>query len=307
MHWEKHGLLYSPPGTSEWAKHSCLQPTPWVRPDGTIRIFAGFRDNEGTGRIGYIDVSGKNPSHVLGVSQQPVLDIGRPGMFDDNGVVPCAVVRRGKSLFLYYAGYHLGTRVRFTAFSGLAISRDGGDSFVRYSQTPILKKTRDESLFRAIHSILFDRQKKVWRVWYGAGNTFIKGKTKTLPVYNIRYMESPDGIHFPDKGKVVIQTKPEEYRVGRPYVIRTRRGYAMYFGYSTRSIPYRLTYAVSADGLRWKRNDNALNLTYKKGDFDSTMSCYPAVVTVAGSTYLFYNGNTYGKMGIGYAEARTVI
>lgn len=299
MKWVKKGLIYGPNGSSPWAKHTALQPTPWVRPDGTIRIFAGFRDNSGVSRVGYIDVSGTNPAKVLKVSPKPVLDIGTPGTFDDNGVVPCAVVRRSNKLFLYYAGYQLTLHVRFLALAGLAISHDQGNSFTRYSNVPILERTEREYLFRAVHSIIFDKGK--WRVWYGGGNHFIRGKNKTLPIYDIRYMESKDGIHFPTEGKTVVPTRRTEYRVGRPYVRKTHSGYEMYFGYSTKSIPYRLTYATSHDGIRWKRNDAALKLEYGKNDFDSTMSAYPAVVTVSGNTYLFYNGNDYGKMGIGYA------
>lgn len=288
--WVKKGLIYRRPA---------LQPTPLVRPDCTIRIFAGFRDRSGVSRIGYIDVSGKNPAQVLAVSKKPILDVGAPGAFDDNGVVPCAIVVRDKKYYLYYAGYQRGQHVRFLAFSGLAVSRDSGNSFTRYANVPILERTHDEYLFRAIHSIMYEKGK--WRVWYGAGNHFVRGKNKTLPVYDIRYMESPDGIHFPKTGKTVIGVQKNEYRVGRPYVIKKNQRYEMFFGYSTKKIPYRLTYAASGDGIHWRRDDSAFGLTYAKGDFDSTMSAYPAVVTVGGNTYLFYNGNEYGKMGIGYA------
>jgi hypothetical protein len=292
MKWVKKGLIY---------RKSALQPTPWVRPNGTIRIFAGFRDNKGVSRIGYIDVSDINPARILTVSKKPVLDVGAPGTFDDNGVVPCAVVPRGKKLFLYYAGYQRSYNVRFMAYSGLAMSDNNGASFVRYTTVPILERSPQELLFRAIHTILYDSKKRVWRVWYGAGSHYIQGKKKTLPVYEIYYMESKDGIHFPDRGQTVLRLKPHEYRHGRPYVVINKNGYRMYFCYSTKQIPYRLTSATSRDGIHWLRDDSELNLTYARKDFDSTMSAYPAVVSVRGNTYLFYNGNDYGKMGIGYA------
>ncbi len=300
MRWIKKGLIYSPDGTSDWANNSALQPTPWVKSDGNIRIFVGFRDKSGVSRTGYIDVSGSDPSKILSVSKKPLLDVGKPGTFDDNGVVPCAVIKRGGKLFLYYAGYQVGIHVRFLAFSGLAVSQDGGASFKRYSNVPILERTNDEYLFRAIHSVIYEKGK--WRAWYGAGNRFIQGKHKTLPVYDIRYMESSDGIHFPAKGISCLKLGPHEYRVGRPYVVKRNSNYEMYFGFATKKIPYRLTFASSKDGIHWKRDDHALGLTYGKNDFDSKMSCYPAVITVKDNTYLFYNGNDYGKMGVGYAQ-----
>src|SRR5437870_808893 len=106
MQWEKKGLIYGPSGQSSWAKHSALQPTPLVRDEaGFIRVFAGMRDNEGVSRVGFVDVSGEDPSKVLRVSQVPVLDTGVPGAFDDNGVVPTSIIERDGRLYLFYAGY----------------------------------------------------------------------------------------------------------------------------------------------------------------------------------------------------------
>src|SRR5215475_4169224 len=103
--WTKRGLIWCPDGSLPWARHSFLQPTPMEYGDSTIRIYGGLRDDKGVSRVGYIDVAADDPSRVLKVCDCPVLDIGEPGMFDENGVVPCAVVRREEGLFLYYAGY----------------------------------------------------------------------------------------------------------------------------------------------------------------------------------------------------------
>ena len=171
MKWEKRGLIYGPTGDVQWARNSALQPTPYLRPNQeTIRVFAGFRDADGVSRVGFVDVSAENPAEILRVSKQPALDVGVPGAFDENGVVPCAVVEREGRLFLFYAGYQLGIRVKFFVFSGLAISEDGGESFRRYSQVPVCDRTDHDLFFRVIHTIMFDEGK--WKAWYGAGNDF---------------------------------------------------------------------------------------------------------------------------------------
>ena len=53
-------------------------------------------------RIGYVDVCSSNPAKVVGISEKPVLDLGRLGTFDDNGIMPCEVYRDEKRVFLYY-------------------------------------------------------------------------------------------------------------------------------------------------------------------------------------------------------------
>jgi len=298
MQWEKKGIVFNPQGKLDWANHSALQPTPIVLED-RIRIFCGFRDENGISRVGWVDLDKNDPTIVIDFSNQPALDVGLPGSFDDNGVVPTAIVKRKEGLFLYYAGYQIVEKVRFIAFLGLGISTDNGRTFRRYSNVPVMDRTDKEFLFRVVHSIIYDEGK--WKAWYGGGSYFIQGEKKTLPVYDIRYLESADGIHFPKEGNIVIKNSGDEYRVGRPYVVKNANGYEMFFGASSPTKVFRLGYATSKDGINWNRNDEALGIEYDQQGFDSEMSSYPSVVDLNDKRYLFYNGNNYGYHGFGLA------
>jgi predicted GH43/DUF377 family glycosyl hydrolase len=300
MRWEKRGLIYGPTGKSPWARNSALQPTPYLNKDEqSIRVFAGFRDDEGISRVGFVDVAADDPSRVLKVSEQPALDVGVPGSFDENGVVPCAVIERDDKLFLFYAGYQLGRKVKFFVFSGLAISEDGGESFQRYSQVPVCDRTDDEVFFRVIHTIMFDEGK--WKTWYGGGSEFDVEDGHQYPRYNIRYAESPDGIHLSREFQVCVDMNAGEYRVGRPYVIKRDGIYCMFYGAGTKEEGYRLAYAESPDGRQWTRKDSEVGIDVSESGWDSRMQAYPAVVTTKTQTYLFYNGNDYGREGFGHA------
>lgn len=300
MKWRKMGRIYAPDGRQEWATNSALQPTPYLVDDDRIRVYVGFRDTLGVSRVGFVDVEADDPAHILRVSEKPVLDIGVPGAFDDNGVVPCAAVARDGKIFLYYAGYQLATKIRFTVFGGLAISEDGGESFVRHSQVPVLDRVDGELFFRVAHSVL--PGKDGWRIWYGGGSNWVMGSGKQLPVYDVRYLESPDGITFPHPGIACITfADAEEYRIGRPYVTLDGQLYRMFYGMATKSEGYRLGYAESGDGKNWMRKDGEVGITVSQEGWDSTMIAYPAVVKYADKTYLFYNGNDMGATGFGYA------
>jgi predicted GH43/DUF377 family glycosyl hydrolase len=277
-----------------------LQPTPILVDKEVIRVFCGFRDQAGVSRIGYVDLSAREPTRVIAYSRDPVLDIGLPGAFDDNGVVPSAVVASEDDLRLYYAGYQLHTKVRFTVFGGLALSRDSGKTFARFSCVPVMDRTDNEMLFRVPHTVLRDEQG--WRIWYGGGSQFEQGAAKTLPVYDIRHTWSADGLSFPQMGQTVIRARPGEYRVGRPFVIREKGKFRMYFGASTEQDPYKLAYAESDDGLRWVRQDAKLGLELSEGGFDSKMMAYPAIIEAHGRRLMLYNGDAYGEAGFGMAE-----
>jgi len=299
MKWEKQGLIYAPDGSSLWARHSSLQPTPLFLTPEIIRVYVGLRDEQGISRVGFVDVEAATPSNVLKVSERPALDIGSPGTFDENGVVPCAIVQHENELRLYYAGYQLGSKVKFFVFGGLAISHDGGESFHRYRQVPVLERSDDELFFRVAHSVMFDGGR--WRIWYGAGSEWT-GPSNMLPVYDVRYIESADGITFGPSGSVCIPLgEDEEYRIGRPYVIKQGDRYLMFYGAATKKAGYRLGYAESADGNLWKRKDSEIGITTSRDGWDSLTIAYPSVVTYQDRTYLFYNGNNMGATGFGYA------
>jgi Beta-fructosidases (levanase/invertase) len=299
MQWTKKGLIYGATGEEWWMNNSALQPTPIVIGD-IIRVFAGFRDCNGVGRIGYVDVEAKNPSNIISVKDKPCLDIGEKGCFDDNGVVPCAITKVGNLLYLFYAGYNIGYHVRMTIFSGLAISDDNGETFKRYSKVPIMERTENETLFRVIHTAL--KEENEWKMYYGAGNKFIQGQKKTLPVYEIEMISAIDFEGLRKEGTILLHNEGEEYRIGRPYVVKDGNLYRMFFCKGTESITYRLAYAESNDGINWIRKDNKLNLDLSVSGWDSEMMAYPSFIRYGEKAYLFYNGNNYGYEGFGYAE-----
>jgi predicted GH43/DUF377 family glycosyl hydrolase len=302
MNWEKKGLIYCPGPMDGWRSSYASIPTPYQPNDEIIRIYCAFRAGDNVSRIGYVDVCAQNPSQVLSVSPQPVLDIGAPGMFDDNGVLPSSIVDCKGRLYLYYSGFQLGTDVPYTIFSGLAVSDDNGDSFQRIQQTPVVGRNEEDIFFRAAPHVMYEDG--IWKMWYIGGNSWTLHKGKPLPVYSIKYMESPDGICWDANGHICMSPQgDDEHGFGRPFVIREENRYGMYYSIRTFSKGYRLGYAQSPNGISWVRDDAQINLDISPGQWDSETLCYSALMRREDKYYLFYNGNHYGQTGFGYAEA----
>jgi sucrose-6-phosphate hydrolase SacC (GH32 family) len=299
MKWESKGIIFEP-SVFKWSEHTCLQPTPLSLGD-RIRVFVGSRDKDGISRIGYVDLCKNDLTQVIGFSEKPILDVGSDGCFDESGVVPSAVVEKDGLVYLFYAGYQLGHKVRFSVLGGVAVSRDGGCTFKRLQNTPVFERNDKETIFRVPHSVVFENGK--WKAWYGGGSKFIQGENKTLPVYDIRYTESDDISSFKEQGKVILTTKDDEYRLGRPYLfIKSKSEYYLFYGFSTESTPYNLGYAFSSDLNNWKRLDDTFKLERSDSGWDSEMVAYPSVLEVNNKVFMFYNGNDYGKSGFGLAE-----
>jgi len=302
MKWKKKGLIYIPPLDGSWKDNSALTPTAFLLNENIIRVYSSFRDEEGVGRIGYVDVDARNPSNILKVSDNPVLDIGSDGMFDDNGVILGDVIRVGVEIYLYYVGFQLVKKAKFLAYSGLAISNDNGETFQRYKKTPILERNEEGLYIRAIHSVIYEDNK--FKIWYATGNGWENINSSYFPQYDVNYIESTDGLNFKESGIKCIENDKLnfEYRIGRPRVYKKNNRYLMNFTYGTTDGRYLAGQATSSDGVNWKRDDNEIGIGLSNDGWDSVHLSYPSIVMAKNKTYMFYNGNNMGKGGFGYAE-----
>lgn len=301
MRWEKKGLIYCPNREQEWEFDTFTTPHAMLIKPGVIRIWGGVRDANGVSRIKYIDVDEKNPKKILYISEKPSLDIGNKGCFDDNGVILGDIVPVGNKLYMYYVGFQLTTKVKFQAFSGVAISEDGGESFERYSEVPILDRTDTGRFGRCIHTVI--KEDDLYKCYYAVINDWKEINGIMYPVYNIWYTTSEDGIHFSQADTCLcVDVHGDEYRIGRPKVYKTDSGYEMFYTRDLITKEYLAGYAVSEDGIHWDRKDELLNLEKSNEGWDSQMACYPVKIVTETDTWLFYNGNGMGKTGVGFAK-----
>lgn len=300
MRWSKLGRVYVPDGSQAWAQHYAFPPTPYPLDADLLRLYVCFCDRDTVGRVGYVDVRADDPREVVRVSQRPVLDIGEPGTFDENGVLPTCVLPVADQLYLYYVGYQLGAKVKYFQFQGLAVSSDGGESFERASRVPVLERSDTELLNRTSAFVMpVDGR---FRIWYVGGSEWTTVDEKPLPVYNMRTLDSDDGINWGAEGQVCIDFEDDdEHAFGRPWVIELGGTFHMFYSVRTRSKDYRLGLARSEDLVNWKRCDGEVGIDVSDEGWDSEMIAYASVVRRDDDVFMFYNGNERGRTGFGCA------
>ena len=302
MKWEKLGVVFDCKHLPSWSSNSALTPTPFLINEETIRVYCSFRDDVGVGQIGYIDLSASNPKQIIKVGDELCLSRGKNGRFDDNGLILGDVIRDSDGMLrMYYVGFQKAERVKFLAFSGVAFSQDGLH-FERYSEAPILDRCHKAHSIRAIHSVIFEDG--IYKIWYAAGDDWQVINGTHYPKYNIWYTESPDGLSFKDEHFLCVDVVGNEYRIGRPSVVKTEHGYLMFYTKgNVDGKDYFPGVAYSSDGINWTRRDEMLGLALgEAGDFDSIHLCYPRLIKAKNNRYVFYNGNYMGHHGFGVAR-----
>jgi hypothetical protein len=304
--WHKRGLLIAAPTPQTWAYSHAALPVADELDDGQIDVYYSPRDEACRAHIAVARVQTSENDDALTVAAHepdPILSPGALGAFDDSGVTMSCLVHTDSGTFLYYTGWTLGVSVPFYFYVGLAIRRPGESAFERVSRAPILERDAVDPYLTASPWVL--REKGTWRMWYVSCVDWKVVDGEASHRYHIRYAESDDGVAWRRDGRVSVDfADGSEYAMGRPCVVRDGDRYRMWF--AARGKEYRLAYAESLDGVDWIRNDELVGLDPSPESWDAEMLAYPSILDHGGRRYLLYNGNGYGRTGVGYAVAETV-
>ncbi|MCD6463506.1 MAG: hypothetical protein J7L52_07470 [Thermotogae bacterium] len=302
MKWKKRGLIFP---TGIVATYASL-PTVLKMQGNVFRVFYASRDRNNISSIYHFEVTIENGRcEILKHSKGPVLTAGRLATFDEHGVTPSMAIYVDGKIYLYYTGWQRWNSVPFNFAIGLAISEDGG-TFKRYREVPIIDRNEYSPFLIASPFVICESG--IFRMWYVGGVKWesygSQGEDGIKHYYNIRYAESMDGIRWTLYPKPCIDFRYEnEYAIARPVVLKENGVYKMWFSYRAgpKGSTYRIGYAESKDGIHWVRKDEFVGIDVSKVGWDSEMICYAYVIKHENKKYMFYNGNGYGRTGIGYA------
>jgi hypothetical protein len=297
--WTKRGQVCDGTWELDWAvSHAALPVVEAV--EGTrCRVLFSARDTRGRSSIAAGAFDLEDPSRGFTIDPAPLLQPGALGSFDDNGVTTsCLIAHEGRK-YQYYTGWTLGVTVPFYFYVGLAISDDDGRTYRRASTAPILDRTAIDPYLTASPSVLIENG--VWRMWYVSAVAWVPSAAGPKHYYHVKYAESGDGVQWRRHGRVCIDfTSSGEYAISRPCVVHDGDGvYRMWYAY--RGNEYRIGYAESRDGLVWDRQDARAGIGVSAAGWDSGMVEYPCVFDASGARYMLYNGNGYGRTGMGLA------
>ncbi len=315
MRWEKRGLCFRP------SEHQFLgapmqyaqAPQALVGED-SVRVYFSTRTRDESGQylshVGYVDFD-LDLGTIQRVSRVPVIALGSLGCFDEHGIFPMNVVRQGSIVYGFTCGWSRRQSVPVETSIGLARSTDGGQTFERLGDGPVLTASLHQPFlvgdpFVQIHDGL-------WHMWYITGMRWIEDhpfETGPARVYKIVHATSRDGSHWQAEGPPLIDDS-----LGRdecqalPTVVKLDGRYHMYFCFraaggfrSDRERSYRLGYAHSDNLVTWTRDDSRGGIERSIDGWDSQMACYPHLFQCRGETYLLYNGNDFGRDGFGLAR-----
>jgi hypothetical protein len=296
MRWTKLGLVFTADNNHPWMVSHASNPVAEHLRDDVFRIYFSCRDADSRSHIAYAEVEIKPPFRVFKIVDEPLLAPGEIGTFDDSGVSLSCINRIQGKTYLFYLGWNLGVTVPWRNSIGLAVYNSAAQTFERYSKAPLLDRNDVDPYSISYPFVLEDEG--VYRMWYGSNLGW--GPSQKDMAHVIKYAESSDALHWKRSGLIVLRFKNEtEYAMSRPFVLKQDGLYRMWYSYRGKS--YRIGYAESIDGINWTRKDDEVGIDVSEFGWDSEMIEYSYVFDHKATRYMLYNGNGYGKSGIGLA------
>ena len=297
--WEKLGCLFAPSGDRPWMRTHASLPLALHLEGDVYRVLFASRDEFNRSSICGLTLEIHPVVRVLSVDERPLLSPGPLGHFDDHGVYPAAVVRDGERLLLYYIGWNPGARrPLFYSSIGVASGDLAATGFTRLSAAPIMARSHWDPCLVTSPCVIRDGER--WRMWYVSGFRWTEDENGLHSYYHVKYAESPDGVEWRRDGRVCIDLRDRERNIGRPWVLQGDGAYDMWYCYDE-GRGYRIGYASSRDGIAWTRRDDEAGIVVSETGWDAEAQAYPCVFAHRGARYMLYNGNGFGRTGVGLA------
>lgn len=293
--WERLGLLFEPDERRWWQRSHAALPTVLELEGALRRVYFTSRDEHGRSHVGWFDLDLERRA-VVRACEEPILAPGPRGHFDDSGVWASGVVRDGDLVHLYTIGWNVGAPApMYYPSIGRASSTDGGEHFTEHGRAPVLARSEHDPWMVSGPFVLKEGER--WRMWYLSGQGWEGERSR----YDIKYAESADGVAWRREGQVSLANRePSERNIARACVVPDGDGYRVWYS-SDRGAGYRIGYGESADGVSWERPDGSWGLAPSGDGWESDAVAYPFVTRHADTLYLLYNGNGFGRDGIGLA------
>lgn len=295
--WRKHpgNPIYGPHRSGAWDTWTngvSIVPTA----DGYYRMYYAGAKGEG---IGFAEASIADPLTWTEHPASPVL-LPRDNWEGNQINQPRVVKVTERHWRMYYTGWGFpgpGT----TWALGMAESFDGGTTWARYQDDPIMERGDEHSPDGAGACVPMILQiGNRWHMWYTAGQLNPAGHQNI----HLCLACSDDGIHWEKYPGNPVLT--DDFRDGAPRSV-TSRCYMRHdngvfrLWYSFAKPDYRICYAESLDGIIWERSPIAPVLDVSPAPaWDDSMVEYPEVQIVNGVYRLWFCGNGFGS--VGYAE-----
>jgi hypothetical protein len=269
-----------------------------------FRVFFSTRNIENKSSVSFFDLDMETLS-VIDIALEPIATF-MPNTFYDHGISIGSIYEKGDGKkFMTFMGWTMDhLRDHWMGYLGEMLLED--EKYLTIQPMPLISP---KDLFDPISISYADivRFGGLYYAFYGSTITWDAGNQEMI--HTIQLAISKDGDVWEKKGIVLPFEKNKIQAFSRPTIIRIGEEWHMWFSYrSGNRDQYKIGHAKTNDLYVW---DLALEEASLYPDlsiaWESEMVEYPYVFKYKENIYMLYNGNSYGKTGIGICQLKGLI
>ena len=299
MGWLKLGSLYvNNTINSKYLFSHAANPLPVHLNDNIFRVYFSARDSKNRSSVGSFDWDIK-ASKIIQQPAKFVHKFGDKGTFYNHGISIGSFYESKGRKFVLFMGWQLTKGQHWSGAIGRFEIFNSGKWKITSAVPFFSLDGRIDKFSLSYPAILIENG--VYKMWYGSTVDWTSNNGEMIHVIN--YATSYDGKNWHRHGIAIPFKIGKAQAFSRPSVIHDDQGYHMWFSYrSGDGTPYRIGYANSSDGIKWDLALNESKISVSESGWDSEMICYPCVFDFNRDRFMLYNGNGFGKTGIGLAK-----
>lgn len=297
MQWKKLGVIFniSNDYNSLDVYSHAVNPVPLLLKDNIYRIFFSVRDSNGKSNVSFFDFDFET-LEILYFDKYVSLNHGNSKLdIDESGIsIGCLFDNS-----IYYMAWQNLENQHWRGDIAYADLLPDLKTFEKPQNQLFMGVDEEDKISLSYPFILSDYN--VYHLWYGSTETWDYGNGEMLHV--IKYAVSTDMKNWTKSGCCISPEIGVSQAFSRPCVIKvSEHDWHMWYSYRGNKDKYKIGYANSINGVDWNVFNNQQNVVYcSESGWDSEMVCYPYVFQHKDKLYMLYNGNGYGKTGIGLA------
>jgi hypothetical protein len=307
MIWKKLGRIYNPLNLKRHEKlltHTS-NPTILKLSKDLVRVFYSGRDKSNRSSVGAFDFNMKKLT-IENDFFKPFIIFGDKKSFYGDGISIGTISEINSKKYLYFMGWQNPKGEHWRGDIGrLGIETD--ETLIIDPLYPIIGKNKIDNISVSYPWIL-KLKDGFFHMWYGSTVSWDAGNNEMLHVIN--HAVSKDGYKWDYKGQAIPSKIGTAQAFSRPSVYETE-DYNLHMWFSYRSgsgESYRIGYAIKEfNNDKWELKLDEAGIGLSEIGWDHEMIAYPCIFKYNENLYMFYNGNEYGKTGIGIAVMNDII
>jgi hypothetical protein len=295
--WVRVGWIEPPIGLGEWCTSHLSLPFCIPKNATEYRVYFSSRDSDQRSHVGWVDLD-INSDHALKTNfgKKPLVCPGKAGTFDEHGVSGSYFEVINKRLRIWNFGWQ---RLQGKAWSNaIGLVENSIDDTESTSNNTLIIKSNEFETNGLAYPYLVSLN-STQHMFYGTFD--LLGIPSLNEPYSFIAKRAKIGHDFKlsDRSPMITHTIGKSAQ-SRPCIIRDGGGFRAWI--SVKGEGYEICSAYSQDLRSWHWSDEGYDLRPNGLNEESREVCYSHVVDFKDSRLMFYNGDGFGKSGIGIAK-----